>query len=544
MNPTRRVRLSALILGCLATVLPLAAAADPYDAARQGLDFASDPAPRSPRLFGMGRLTVLLDDHNNRLTLWDFAGFPTGIVDADSVSSLEVRPGTAAASRVHDIPGANGGTVERQDLAAGELRTALEGWRREAGATSAFGLVGEFNLLRLDRPIDEFTERRSVFTVPRLMPILAGRLPFTTSGRTRYAMRIRYELQDLADEYRRFYVTPTGEYIDHDGELTDPPDLFTPDEYTLSTLGGGLAVSHRVSDALVAGVGLDVVRQEIEGLNEAGRHSSQTREERPYAIGQATLIGRIGPRFEWGADGRAWRSGSEETWNFTLSAGLGATPLVGLGKRLERDEEGSSLRARGRLDLGSLEFGAGLTTGYREIEITPPAVGDPTSFNYFRNTLQQRLGADTLSVPDSIAHELSQERSWEAVGGAAWQAWGGRATLAGQFHVFRARLDQQSSGEGPLRTGWDARGGVELRLTPSLSGRGGYIYRWDDRDDFSERNEYLSHTMTLGLGLHPPGSGWSVESGYFFEWQRPDFGDPDDFQTGRQQFVSQVRWLF
>jgi opacity protein-like surface antigen len=356
-------------------------------------------------------------------------------------------------------------------------------------------------------------------------------------------VRINYELQEATDEYRLFTETPTGQYIDREGALLGPPDFFVPDDRTGSTLGGGVAASHRFSDLVTAGVAYDIERWDIEGLNESERHSAQVSEERPYSIGQAVLAGRIGPQFEWAADGRSWRSGSQANWNFTLSAGLGGTPLIGVGKLLERDEEGSALRTRARYDFGDFELNGAFTTAYRQIEITPPLPEDRTSFNYFRNSLQSRTGADTLALPDSVSHDVSEERSWEGAGGGSWSL-NARTIVAAEFHYYEARLDQQSSGQGPLRSRWDVRGGVEMQLSPVLAGRGGYMYRQDDLDDFTQQNEVLSHTFTLGLGLHPPESSWILETGYYFEWLRSDFGDPTEYHAGRQQLLGQIRWSF
>src|ERR1044071_8627118 len=103
MNPSRRV-LAGVFVGL---VLALATLSSPvraqfYEDARYALELAPDPLARSPRLVGMGGLSLVVDDDHNRIDLWDFAHSPTGIMDADSNSTLELRPNTSSRSDVSD----------------------------------------------------------------------------------------------------------------------------------------------------------------------------------------------------------------------------------------------------------------------------------------------------------------------------------------------------------------------------------------------------------------------------------------------------------
>lgn len=100
------------------------------------------------------------------------------------------------------------------------------------------------------------------------------------------------------------------------------------------------------------------------------------------------------------------------------------------------------------------------------------------------------------------------------------------------------------SGEGPLRRGWDLRTGLEYRCTQALFGRVGYVYRWEDEDDYTRQNEYLANIVTLGIGLRPAGARWTFEGGYALEWRRAEFGTLSDPRSGRQRLASMVRWTF
>jgi hypothetical protein len=563
MSPSHRVLLGALTIGVLlAPAVAVPVLAQDYEAARRSLDFAPDPLARSPRLLGMGRLGFVVDDPNNRLTLWDFAGNPTGILEDDSVSTLEFRPATWSASSVHGLL-TPAGTIERQDLGAREARLGLEAWHRSK--STAYGLIGDAGQMRWDRPYDRFREKRSQISQPLFMPVLTGRLPYVKSGRMNYALRVYGGGEDQTDDYLTFVSNAAGEYLDKMGDLLNAPDFVTPDEYSIQVRGGGTALSYRFGKSLTAALGADAAIRDIKGTNEGARYASEIRERRPSGSGQASLIGRFGDHLEWGADGRGWTSTSQQNWLFTTSAGLQAVPLSGRGKLLDREEKGTTMHTRLRWVQGAIEFGAGLNTGYRQITITPPAADDPTSFNAFRNAVYYRFNADTLALADSVVANRSEEREWEAAAGLSWQLPNRRGVVGAEFHHYRDHLDQRLELErklernllgdtvevvsylftsGPRRVRWDVRAGLEYRVNPVLTGRAGYIYRRDDRDQFTNRNEFVGHTLTLGAGIRPAGTTWSLETGYAVEWLKPDFGDPTEARSSRQQLAAQVRWTF
>ena len=113
-----------------------------------------------------------------------------------------------------------------------------------------------------------------------------------------------------------------------------------------------------------------------------------------------------------------------------------------------------------------------------------------------------------------------------------------------EYHRSRKLEYRDSAGEGPRRVAWDVRGGLEYPCTPALTGRIGYIYSWEDRDEFTRENEYQGYTLCLGAGVHPTGSSWRFESGYAIRWERADFGDPGAPRSARQQLAAQAHWAF
>lgn len=557
MSPRRRVLSSALI-PVLAIFLAFAAPASAqyYDAVRGSLGFTMDGIERSPNLMGMGRLTLVGDDVHSRFTLWDFGANPVGVLDADSSSTAELFPSTASLSGVHDLPQ---GEI-RQDLAGREARLGYEIWRRMA--KTAYGVAGNLGYLRTDNPYTESMERRSSLRQPTAMPVIAGHVPYVHSQRWLYSARLFWSGESSVDQYRDVVGTAMGEFIDQDGTQLDPPEFFSSTEVDVRTTGGGFGVGYDRGASLKAAFTMDFIQNMIKGSNPEPRHTGMRDEKRPYRNTQLTMVGRLGRSLQWGVDGRDWRSQSEEHWFFSVSGGVGGDALVGRGKLLERDENGNALRTRLRWTRGPLEVGAGLSTAYRKVTITPPGLGDPTSFNNFRNAISHRTpNVDSLALPDSVIYTRTEDRSWDAAGAVLLRLPRHRGTWGVEFHRLRGLLTQDYSTlatldgagktvytmadqEGPLRTGWDARTGFETRLTEVLTGRAGYMYRWLDRDDHLEQNEFRAHALTLGFGLRPPGATWTVDAGYAVEWQRADYGSPWSPRACRQQLASMVRWVF
>jgi hypothetical protein len=540
MSPSRWVRLSALLVVVVACAggAQGAGAQTLLDETRRSLDLLSDPTVRSPRLLGMGRLTLVVPDPNNEISLWDFARMSAGLGDADSTSIIELRPSTAAASTLRDRLSAPG---ERQSFAARDMIVGYEAWRRALGETT-FGLSGDFSMLRTDVPFSRTTEQRDQFSRPTIAPAINGPMPFVLSDRMRYGVHGVYSLENLREERRSYVENPFGEYADQDGDQIGPPNQFVPVETEVSTTGLGASLRLDVTSWLRAGVGFDALQSEIRSENTGVRHGAFIDEDRPELRGQAVLRGQWESRLEWIVDGRMWQGSSEPTWRFTTSAGQGAVPLSGRGKLLERDEEGSAVRSRVRLLAGPLEFGGSFNVGTGRIEITPPDPADQTSFNYFRNVVFHRQNADSVFLPDSVIANEFERRTWGAGVGASWRAPWRNALVGVEYHLAEAEHEQALNGIGPRRVVWDVRSGVEVPLGAALTGRGGFIYRSEDRDELTEANEFVWNAVTLGLGLAPPGRSWVIESGYAYEWFRGDYPDPLSTRGTRNQFNAQIRW--
>jgi len=556
MNPRRWVdrcawSSSLLALVCLTTpAWPQIVATE-----RTSLEIPPDPVARSPRLLGMGRLT-LLDDRNNRLDLWDFAANPVGLYDTDTTSVLAIRPVTNTSS---DARGFTSG--ELQTSATHDSRTQIDAIRRPGQGTT-YGLLGEVTETRDDALYNINSERRSLLANPLAIPFIAGELPFLDRKRFHYAMTGVFGVTASHDEYRQFSTNAAGDYIDHNGTLMDPPDFFTPDQYFVRRVGGGLALSYRASSSLLAALSGRIVSNGVLGNNNGQRNESENRERRPVYTGQATLIGRLGRNFEWAADGQGWSASSTTTWVFTLSPeggpGPSKPPLTGRGDLDKRKEDGQRLKVRARWLTALAEIGGSLETYYQKVKITPAPLSSRTSFNSFRQQIySQPTTPDTLVLPGDVLSSDDRERDWEAVGGIS-RSFHRRGSWGAEYHYTKRRLDaltgqgavaEERNGVPPIASAregvaWDARTGIEYRWTDVLTPRLGYVYRSEDLDKLTHQNEYTSHTVTAGFGFRPAAVRWSFDAGYSFEWIQADFGAPDQPRATRQQLGAELRWDF
>ncbi len=537
MRSARKVLVCSIVLTALAAAMAPPAHSQFFDPAIRSLDLGTGSPVRSARLLGMGRLALIGGDRDDELSLWDFAGSPAGIYDDDTVSTLTFRPGTDAADGAHDrFDG-----IRRQDLAARSLRLQFEGFRRDRLSGGVFGVVGALRSLRFDRPYSDALARRDEIGVPAIMPILSGRLPYLGGGKVRYALRGRFEGEQAAQQYRLIQQNAAGQFISLDGDAANPPDLFEPDDYRVNTTGFGASFAMPVAGGHTAALGIDAVTQNIKGSNVGTRHSTERVEGRPYLVGQASMVGRLGA-LEYATDGRAWKANSSEDWRFTVSGGVGALALTGRGKLLDREERGSSLDSRIRWRSGSFELGGSFFTRAVEATRTPPGAADRTSFNAFILSLRNVAGADTLALPDSVVANEINDRTFGFAGGLGWT--GARTRLGAEFHWRRDLRYQQINGTGPERQAWDLRGGMEFRCNEVLTGRLGYAISDVDEDTGTRQNEYTGHGPTLGLGLTPTGAAWDVQAGWALQLRQSDFGDPSQQRQSRQNLSVSLHWRF
>lgn len=539
MSPTRWVLPRALSLSLLAAVFAAGtASAQYYDPALRALDLSTGQVARSPRLLGMGGLSLVIPDRDNQTNLWDFAGIPVGLASDDTTSSLDLRPGTHALSSARVLPLGR----ERQNLAARSSVLNAEAVYRNRESGSVFGVVGDLSGLRFDQPFSNEIERRQGLTHPEFMAVLGGKMPRLFDNHLAWAAHLRFRNEKVEEQYRSIVRNAAGDWIGLGGTQLDPPSEFTPTETRSNSSAYGFSTAYSMGQATSLALGIEHEQNRIKGTNELPRSTSEISEDRPYWVGQASLVGHLGKGFEYGINGIGRLSDSEQDWRFTTSAGVGGIALTGRGNMLNREEKASEMQARFRWMPGKAVISGSVATAAHKITIDPPNANDPTSLNRFINVAFNRDGADTLALPDSIGHVESRRYAFGAGGGASYKF--GRTTLGGEYHWSRDARAASDAGVGPRRIAWDVRVGLERPLGDGLSARLGYQFRDVDEDDHLTGNEYTANAFALGLGYQPTGTRWSFESGYRIEFRNQDFEDPNDEHQSRQNLAMQLHWSF
>src|SRR5262249_16558334 len=315
MRPTRWVLTRALCVSWLVVLAAGSARAQFFDPALRSLGLAAGPVARSPRLLGMGGMSLAVPDPHADINLWDFAALPVGLAYDDTSSTLDLRPGTDALSSTSRLPAGR----ERQNLAARSTASQMEGVYRNHDSGSMFGVVGDLSGLHWDRPYTNDVEVREGMLHPQVMPILGGTVPRLFSGHLGWAAHLRFRNETVEDDYRAVVSNAAGEFIDLAGAQLPPPSQFVPTSIDVTTTGFGLSTAYAIGKRSHLGLGIEREDNKIESTNDLVTSSSETSETRPYWIGHATLVGKIGRTLEFGVDGLGRVSHSEAHWRFTAS---------------------------------------------------------------------------------------------------------------------------------------------------------------------------------------------------------------------------------
>lgn len=539
MSPTRWALPRALSFTCLVTLLAAApVAAQFYEPTLHSLDLTNPRVARSPRLLGMGGLSLVIPDRDATIDLWDFAGIPVGLATDDSTSTLDLRPATDALSSVRRLPSG----FDRQNLAARTAIAQMEAVYRSRESGSVFGVIGDMSGLRWDRPYSTTIERREGLMHPEVLAVLGGHFEKFMGGNMRWATHVRFRGEKVEGRYRSIVVNGAGEWIDQAGDELPPPGEFEPTDVTVNTMAYGVSTSLDLGAVSRLALGIERENNDIQSTNEQQRSAAEYSEKRPYWVGQAAFVTRLGRTLEIGVNGIGRLSDSEADWRFTASAGVGGIPLTGRGNLSTREERASELQAHARWTPGAITFAGGVFTAAGETIIDPPNANDPTSLNRFIHEAFNRPNADSLAFPDSVVHNETDRRAWGWGGGASTKL--GRGTLGAEMHWSRDVRDSKLAGSGPRRIAWDVRTGYEHPFGSLLTGRLGYAYRDVDEDDYTANNEYIGHALSVGFGFVPAASSWSVQTGYVIERRNQDFEGPADERQTRQNLALHVRWAF
>ena len=514
------------------------ASAQFFAPALQSLDLSTAQLARSSRLLGMGGLTLVVPDHNTTYSLWDFARIPVALTEDDTTSTLDLDPGTDALSSVTSLSDGR----ERQNIAARRTGSQVEAVYRSRESDGGFGLVGDLSSLRFDQPVATGAELRQSVVRPNGTAILSGVVPRFFHRRLEWGLHLRFLNETVDRQYREIVSNAAGEYIDLGGGELPPPGEFVLTSVDVNTTAYGFSTSYQLGRSTHIALGIERENDRFKGTNDLDRSSYETDETRPYWNGQAAITGLIGHTFEWGVNGIGRKSTSEVDWRFTASAGVGGIPLDGRGNMLSREEKSSEMQAQARWTPGRNTVSGEFHTSASKVLTDPPNVNDVTSLNFFINEAYNRAGADTLALPDSVISGDQRQNAWGWSGGVAHRF---KTTTVGvEYHWSRNVGSTSQFGQGPRQVAWDIRSGLEHPLGKVLMGRLGYQYRSVDEDTYTFGNEFKANAFSFGLGYAPPGTSWTLESGYRIEFRSQDWNDPADERQSRQNLGLELLWKF
>jgi hypothetical protein len=530
---TRALSLSSLALVCAATT----ASAQYFEPALRSLDLSTGSVARSPRLLGMGGVSLAVPDRDVSLDLWDFTGMPVGLASDDTTSTLDLRPNTGALSSTSPLPFGR----ERQNLAARGNQAQMEAVYRNHVSGGVFGLVGNVNSLRWDHPYASTVEQREGVRYPEVMPVLGGVFPRILHGHLYFAAHARFRTESVEDKYRLIVTNAAGQYVGLGGDELDPPTDFTPTRSNVTTSAYGVSTAYSIGAATKFALGIERETDRIHVTNDQTLSSYETDETRPWWNGQAALVGSMGHTFQYAVSGKGRLSHSEADWRFSKAFQAGGNALAGRGNLDTRKEKASELDARARWSQGSVTLAGELFTAANKVNIDPPNANDPTTFNRFINATYNLLGAGG-GYPDSVTQGESRHWAFGWGGGASYRF--GRSTLATEFNWLRDAAATRLLGAGPRRIAWNVRAGLEHPLGARMRGRVGYVYHWVDEDDYTAGNEYKGNAASVGFGYTPVGTSWSLESGYLFEFRSQDSSAAGALRQSRQNLAVQLHWAF
>jgi hypothetical protein len=491
---------------------------------RAGTDFRL----RQPslRLVSLGGVYLAVEDENNEINLWDFAGSANGLLRDRDSTSLDLFADHVGRHDEH--------TLGAQQVETDRLSTLLLGVQAVGrGSRFAGGIEGA--LASFDRALPSQSygyEDRSI-TMPVAIPTLNGRIGKKAS----WGLRGVFGSEKLDQKLR----TPTvqGDEVKLEGgDVVNYPTVFEPVEGTVSTSGIGFGVGYDVGTIAEVAVGLDLVKSTVKASNNSQRRVYETEEKRPSQewSGTAILTPMTGLRLG-GLVGKR-TADSDETYRFSLSGGQGTIPLQSRGTRLTRDFEQQYFRGRASYQptgMSALSLGADLNVRYDKEQFV--AGTGEGNFNDFLATLQ----ADSLALPPAILDELQELRHWDAGVGVAYR-FSPRVLASVEGHRFNNARDGLSVRARQKIT--DLRAGVELGIDPSWTARLGAWHRSDDPDVYLYDNERVRNAFTAGVGWAKPNSSYALDAGMEVAKASTDFADPTEGSGSGFRFFLYNRWDF
>lgn len=479
----------------------------------------------SLRLVTLGGMSLAIDDENNEINLWDFAGSSLGLVfDRDS-TSMDVFLDTGSGSERNTYGG-----VDREALHTRSLNLGIQAVGRSTGKFAA-GVDAGYIATGIKFPTQDDIYLEHSATVPVAIPTING----VVKGKFGWGAHLMFANEHASDD-RRFEDVQGSELNLDGGELFETRTPFTPDENKISVSGFGVGIGYYGPSKSQFALNWDRVKNHIRDSNTNQRRVYETDEkvksdEFSFAAivhpSWVTLGGQVGTR----------KYDSTQEYRFTLSGGLTGPPLQSRGDRSYNDLEQKYLRTRVELKPTAVE---GLTVGadwnvrYDKYE-TAPGTGNG-NFNDF----MAEIASDTLGIVPDVIAATTELRHVNGGLGASYR-FTPKVLVGLEGHKYRSAYDGEITQVKQVIK--DFRGGLEFAVTPEWTGRLGGFHRAIDDNEYEVNDERVENAFTAGVGWQPHRT-YTLDAGVEVGKRSTDYPDPTDRTGSTFRFVLYNRWAF
>ena len=522
----------------LAIALALAALAGaPVPARAQFLAPALDRAGfdsrlRQPslRLAMLGGLSLVVDDENNRLNLWDFGGSGTGLLADRDSTSVDAFADTERRKDSRTIAGVKHEILNAHDLGVGGQAV----WR--VPGRFAFGLDTGYLTFRGARPVQNAVFEDQGIRVPIAIPSYNG---VGLQGRLAWTAHLILGREVLNTRLREVTRKNGATELSKQGETVDYPRAFDITDAKGKVSGYGLGLGWNKARWGSIALQHDWTTVRVDGSNNNARRVYETSEPRKTKEISAVAILTPTPWIRVGILLGRERFHAVEQYRFSLSGGSTGTPLVDRGDRQSRDFKQEYLRARTSIEperVKGLTLAGDLNVRHDDEGVNPST--GPDNFNDFIATV---LVGDTLSLPQALVPGRQELRHWDAGGGGAYR-FTEKALGGAEFHRYVNAYDGDLVHARQRIT--ELRAGIEYTLNPTWQARLGGFHRKDDPDVFTSNNEAVLNAVTAGAGYAPPDSRYALDGGLEIARRKTDFPDPSQESGTLLRVMLYSRWRF
>ena len=478
----------------------------------------------SLRLVTLGGMNLAIDDENNEINLWDFAGSSLGLLmDRDS-TSLDAFLDTKSGSDRNTFGG-----VDREALKTRGLNVGMQAVGRSRGKFAA-GLDATYNADGLRFPVQDNLYLDHTASVPLGIPTVNG----VIKGKIGWGAHLLFANESSSDD-RRLENT-SGSTVDLDGgDLVPSRTPFTPNSNKNNVNGYGVGLGWYGIKDLEFGINWDQVKNHLRASNTDPRRVYET-EERVKSNEWSFAATAHPSQVRIGAQVGQRKYDSTEEYRFSLSGGLNGPPLASRGDRAYHDLEQKYVRTRIAVTPKAVEgllVGAEWNVRYDRVD-TAPGTGTG-NFNDFMAS----IASDTLGIVPNVIDARSELRHVNGGLGVGYRV-NTRILLGAEAHKYRSNFDADLS--HVEQTIKEFRGGVEYAVNARWTGRVGGYHRAIDDDTNEPNNESVANALTAGVGYLK--GTWNVDGGFEFGQRSTDYPDPTDRNGSTFRFVLYNRWSF